>query len=489
MIKKHFDLLVLGGGSGGIATARRAAMHGAKVGVVERSPQLGGTCVNVGCVPKKVMYNAAAISDALRDAKEFGFSFGHRSSPPLLSFDYPELKRRRDAYIHRLNGIYERNLEGSGVERILGTASFVGPRTIAVGGEEDTSLLTADHVLVAVGGEPDVPDISGANIGITSDGFFEMESLPSRAAVVGAGYIAVELAGILQTLGTETTLVLRKDNALRAFDPMITSAVEEGLEHAGVTIVRNSGGVASVSANGALTPVNADTCTPGIGSDRTFDSVVWAIGRSPLVQSLGLSEAGVETTTRGHVVVDDLAQTTAENTYAIGDVCGRWELTPVAIATGRILADRLFGTPGSANCGSRTKMSYEGIPTVVFSHPPTGTVGLSEPDAIAAYGDDDVKTYTSSFVNLHYGTFDLAPAEKPKTRMKLVCVGPEERVVGLHVVGMGADEMLQGFAVAVKMGATKADFDSCVALHPTAAEEFVTLAPWGTSPLSSWKER
>lgn len=451
--------------------------------VVESNPQLGGTCVNVGCVPKKVMFNAAATAEVLASAPEFGFSL---SSPP--SFCFNTLKTRRDAYVRRLNGIYENNLRNSGITRILGHGSFAGLGRVSVASSSSSSstTYTASHVLIATGGTPVVPH---DDVGVTSDGFFELDRLPERAVVVGAGYIAVELAGILSALGSDTTLVVRKESVLRQFDPMIPHAVEESLEEMGVRVVRNAGGISSVSRDpDGKVSIRTTNDTPLNEDDGTFDELVWAVGRSPLVDGLRLDEVGVDTVPEtGHIVVDEYARTSAENTYAIGDVCGRWELTPVAIQTGRILADRLFGPP---QYGPRDKMSYDDIPTVIFSHPPVGTVGLSEPEAIETYGEADVRVYDSAFVNLYYGTFDVEPSKKPKTRMKLVCVGEEERVVGLHAVGMGADEMLQGFAVAVKMGATKADFDSCVALHPTAAEEFVTMAPWGTTPLlSSLKER
>ena len=445
--------------------------------------------MNVGCVPKKVMFNAATVMETLHEAPQFGFA----ELKHAVNFDWGELKRRRDAYVARLNGIYERNLANSDVDRILGRASFVGPRQIRVDGRED--VLTADHVLVATGGTPEVPDVPGASFGVTSDGFFELETLPKKVAVVGAGYIAVELAGVLNALGADTTLIVRREGILRSFDPILSSTVEEAMSAAGVKIVRNSGGVARVNVSDCGTTCAIETVDPDAfdgGDDAAdFDALVWAVGREPLVRDIGLEAAGVETTPRGHVVVNEYAETSATSTYAIGDVCGRWELTPVAIATGRILADRLFGE-GRDGAGPRRKMNYSDVPTVVFSHPPIGTVGMTESEAAKRFGESNVKSYTSAFVNLYYGTYDVAPADKPKTRMKLVCVGDEERIVGLHAVGMGADEMLQGFAVAVKMGATKADFDDCVAIHPTAAEEFVTLAPWGVtplSPLSAAKER
>jgi glutathione reductase (NADPH) len=445
----NFDYLVIGGGSGGLASARRAASYGARVALFENA-RLGGTCVNAGCVPKKVMWNAANIAEALGDAAGYGFD------ADLHGFDWQRLKSARDAYITRLNGIYERNLTKDGVTIIRGLARFAEPRTLIVNGE----TYTAPHILIASGGRPQIPDLPGAELGLTSDGFFALERRPARAAIVGAGYIAVELAGVLSALGTEVTLILRNEQFLRKFDVMLRETLlEEMLKH-GVEVAacthlakleREGDGRISLISEG--------------GDRRTgFDAVFWAAGRTPLTAPLELARAGVKTAPDGHIETDEFQNTSAEGIYAVGDVTGRAPLTPVAIAAGRRLADRLFGDKAGA------KLSYDLVPTVIFSHPPIGTVGLTEDEARETYGDS-VKIYSSRFVNLYYGVLE----RKSASAIKLVCAGPEERIVGLHVIGAGADEMLQGFAVAIKMGATKRDFDDTVAIHPTAAEEVVTL--------------
>jgi glutathione reductase (NADPH) len=493
-----------------MAAARRAADHGAKVALVERTV-MGGTCVNVGCVPKKVMWHSAAMAEQLRDAEHLGFDIA--AARAAETFDWARMKSARDGYIARLNGIYERNLDGSGVELVRGDASFLGPNRVLVGPPVDATLaagehgggrtLTAEHVLIAPGGRPTIPsetEVPGASLGIDSDGFFALEKMPRRVAVVGAGYIAVELAGIFGALGAETSLVLRREGVLRAFEPVLAEAVEDGLEHGGVRLLRSTGGVRSVerTADGALrVETVSGPCAAADPATLEVDCLVWAVGREPASETLALEAVGARTGPRGHVAVDAVAQCegAAPGHYAIGDVCGRWELTPVAIAAGRILADRLFGTragpdggreplPG-ARAGTRDRMDYENVPTVVFSHPPIGTVGATREEAERDWGAENVRCYDSTFVNLRYGAYALAPEDKPRSRMRLVCAGPDERVVGLHVAGDGADEMLQGFAVAVKMGATKADFDRTVAIHPTAAEELVTLAPWGAMPAAA----
>jgi len=455
----HFDYLVIGGGSGGIASARRAATYGAKVAVVERG-RMGGTCVNVGCVPKKVMWNAAHIMEMVHDAPLYQYS-----GTEGVRLDWAALKAARDAYVARLNGIYQRNLENSGVTKLDGLASFEGPKAVRVG----ETVYTADHVLIATGGVPSVPDeLPGAEHCLTSDGFFELEAMPKSVAVVGAGYIAVELAGIFNALGAETSLVVRGERALRSFDDLVSSTLDAEMKRQGLRVVSGTtlGAVALDEATGLKTLVSTE------GDEvASVETVVLAVGRKPLTEPLALDKAGVDL--RGaYVAVDDFQQTSAPGVYALGDVCGHVELTPMAIAAGRRLADRLFGGASAA------RADYADVPTVVFSHPPVGTIGLTEAQARARY--DDVNVYTSTFVNLYYGPMPIDPADKPKTAMKLVCRGPEDKVIGLHVVGVGADEMLQGFAVAFKMGATKADFDACVAIHPTAAEEFVTLPVWGT---------
>jgi len=471
-----FDYLVIGAGSGGIASARRAASYGAKVGVVEKA-RLGGTCVNVGCVPKKVMWNAATIAEILHDMHHYGFSGGQSSD---VSFNWSFIKEARDKYIVRLNGIYERNMGNSGVTPILGAASLSSDNKNAVvvdpsdGGDPIT--YTAKHILIAVGGYPTFPDGDGVKENsISSDGFFELEDLPTKAVVVGAGYIAVELAGVLNSLGTDTSLVVRKAKALREFDEIIADTLDEEMAKQGVVVHKNTDGVKSISVDSSTGLKTVELNNGEIISD--VDCVLMATGRSPLVEPLNLGGAGVEQKSSGHIIVNEYSETNVDGIYALGDVCGNVELTPMAIAAGRRLADRLFGPEEYKNA----KVSYDLVPTVVFSHPPIGTIGLTETQAIEKYGEDKVKIYRSKFANLYYGPWQVDPDDKPKTAMKLICAGEEELVVGLHVIGMGADEMLQGFGIAMKMGATKADFDATVAIHPTASEEFVTMFPWGLS--------
>jgi glutathione reductase (NADPH) len=445
----RLDYLVIGGGSGGLASARRAASYGARVAVIEAGP-LGGTCVNVGCVPKKIMWNAAEIAEELELARSYGFDL------ELRGLDFGALRTRREAYITRMRGNYAQNLKKDGVELILGRGKLTGPGEVRVG--EQT--LHANHVLIAVGGRPILPDVRDATLGLTSDGFFALEALPKRVLIVGAGYIAVELAGILRALGAEVTLVMRHERPLRGFDAMLGDGLREALEKSGVHVLR---GEAVIGVERGAAEERVVTLADG----RTLppvDCLIWAIGREANTAGLGLEAAAVRVDPEGHIVVDEYQNTTAPGVYAIGDVTGRATLTPVAIAAGRKLSDRLFGKKSEA------KLDYNDIPSVVFSHPPIGTVGLSEADARKLHGDE-VKVYTTQFSNMFHAITDT----KISTRMKLVTVGSEERVIGVHVIGRGADEMIQGFAVAVKMRATKADFDRTVAIHPTAAEELVTM--------------
>jgi glutathione reductase (NADPH) len=470
-----FDYVVVGAGSGGIASARRAASYGAKVAVVEGS-RLGGTCVNVGCVPKKVMWNAASIAETVHDMKHYGFS-----GVDGISFDWNFIKQSRDKYIERLNGIYDRNLGNSEVTRMVGWASLAGPNTVAIqpvsGG--DAIRYTAKHILIATGGHPIFPPGEGIQEhSISSDGFFDLEELPRKAVVVGAGYIAVELAGVLQALGTNTKLVVRKESALRHFDEVVRDTLDDEMQRQGIEIFRNTNGVEKieVDAEGLKTVYLKN----GEKIDDV-DTVLVAPGRRPNVDKLNLDSLGVKQDSRGYIVAGDYSETSVDGIYALGDVCGKVELTPMAVATGRRLADRLFGGPEHADA----KVSYDLVPTVIFSHPTIGTIGLSDVEAIEKYGEDNVKVYRSKFTNLFYGPWQVEADDKPKTAMKLVCAGEEELVVGLHIIGMGADEMLQGFGIALKMGATKADFDATIAIHPTASEEFVTMFPWGLSPQKS----
>jgi glutathione reductase (NADPH) len=444
----QFDLVVIGGGSGGIAHARRAAEYGARVAVIESGP-LGGTCVNVGCVPKKVMWYAAGHAHHFEHARDYGFDIDIRGH------DWAAIKEGRDAYIARLNGIYEKNLGNSGVTYMAGHASFVDAHTVAVGDEE----IAADRIVIATGGRPSVPEIPGAEFGITSDDFFALEERPQRVLIAGSGYIAVELAGVFNMLGSHVQLVVRKDSIIRDFDSMLGENLMECMEKYGVEIETRVVPLA-VEKTGDGLIVHAE-------DGRAFgpvDSVLWAIGRQPNSAGLALDRAGVELDARGYIPTDKWQKTNVENIFALGDVTGRAALTPVAIAAGRRLADRLYGKMEGRH------LEYDLIPTVIFSHPPIGTVGLTEEEAHEKYGDA-VRAYQSKFIPMYYAL----GAKKQRSVMKLLTVGDTERVVGCHVIGEGADEMLQGFAVAIRMGATKSDFDDTVAIHPTNAEELVTM--------------
>jgi len=447
---EKLDLVVIGGGSGGLAAAQRAAEYGAKVALVEAG-RLGGTCVNVGCVPKKIMWNAAELGGALHDAREYGFGVESHG------VDWSALKAKRDGYIERLNGIYAANLAKRHVELVRARASFVDAHTVGAGDR----LLHADHIFIATGSRPRLPGLPGAELGISSDGFFELSERPQRAAVVGSSYIAIELAGIFAGLGTQTTLVLRGDTALKTFDELLGEVALTTLQAAGVEIVTRAVPAAlRRAAHGALELQSRDGRRLG-----PFDSVVWAIGRGAAVEELALERAGVGLDVQGFIWNDRYQVSNVPGIYAIGDVSGRAQLTPVAIAAGRRLSDRLFGGQAGRH------LDYENIPTVIFGHPPLGTVGLSEKAAHERYGARNVTVFRSSFVPL----YNAVTTVKPRSEMKLVTAGSEQRIVGLHVAGPGADEMLQGFAVAVRMGATKKDFDDTVAIHPTSAEELVTM--------------
>ncbi|XP_065489662.1 glutathione reductase, mitochondrial [Caloenas nicobarica] len=463
MAAAAYELLVLGGGSGGLAGARRAAELGARVALVEPL-RLGGTCVNVGCVPKKVMWNAAVHAEFIHDHADYGFETAG------VKFNWRTIKEKRDAYVRRLNEIYENNLKKAHIDIIRGYGKFTADPepTVEVNGKK----YTAPHILIATGGRPAVPpdcEIPGASLGMTSDGFFDLEELPRRSVIVGAGYIAVEIAGILSTLGSKSSLLIRHDKVLRTFDSLISSNCTQELESTGVEVWKHTKVKAVAKSPQGLLDVTVTSSVPGRkpteGTIRDVDCLLWAVGREPNTPGLGLDRVGVQVDAKGHVVVDEYQNTTRRGVYAIGDVCGRALLTPVAIAAGRKLAHRLF--EGKAE----SRLDYHNIPTVVFSHPPIGTVGLTEDEAVAAHGRENVKIYSTSFTPLYHAITQ----RKVKCVMKLVCAGKEEKVVGLHMQGLGCDEMLQGFAVAIKMGATKADFDNTVAIHPTSAEELVTL--------------
>lgn len=447
----HFDYICIGGGSGGIASANRAAMYGAKVALIE-AQHLGGTCVNVGCVPKKVMWHGAQVAEAINlYSKDYGFDVD------LKDFNWSKLVESRQAYIGRIHESYDRVLGNNKINVIRGFAKFVDAKTVEVDGKQ----YTADHILIAVGGRPSIPNVPGAEYGIDSNGFFELTEQPKRVAVIGAGYIAVEIAGVLHALGTETHLFCRKESPIRSFDPMIIDTLVEVMNTEGPTLHTNSIPKEIVKeADGSLT-LHLEN-----GNSQNVDTLIWAIGRHPATDAINLDITGVETNERGYIKVDEYQETNVKGIYCVGDIMeGGVELTPVAVKAGRQLSERLFNNKPDA------KMDYNLIPTVVFSHPPIGTIGLTEAQAKAEFGEDNVKVYTSGFTAM----YTAVTSHRQPCKMKLVCAGDDEKVVGLHAIGFTVDEMIQGFAVAMKMGATKADFDAVVAIHPTGSEEFVTM--------------
>ena len=447
---KEYDYIVIGGGSGGIASANRAAMHGAKV-ILFEGKEVGGTCVNVGCVPKKVMWYGAQIAETLhRYAGEYGFDV------TINKFDFATLKANRQAYIDRIHGSYERGFDNNGVERVYEYARFVDPHTVEVAGER----YTAPNILIATGGHALYPNIPGSEYGITSDGFFELDEVPKRTAVIGAGYIAVEVAGVLNALGSDTHLFVRKDRPLRTFDKDIVDVLVDEMAKSGPTLHTHANATEVVKNTDDSLTISFDN-----GETITVDCLIWAIGRAANTSGFGLEKTGVKLTEKGTIYSDEFENTSVPGIYALGDVTGKLDLTPVAVKAGRQLSERLFNNKADA------KLDYTDVATVVFSHPVIGSVGLTEEKAIAKYGAENIKVYKSSFTPMYTA---LGDNRQPST-MKLVTLGEDEKIIGLHGIGYGVDEMIQGFSVAIKKGATKADFDNTVAIHPTGSEEFVTM--------------
>ncbi|KAG8844707.1 Glutathione reductase [Tulasnella sp. 330] len=461
---ERFDYVCIGGGSGGSGTTRRAASYGKKVAIIEATGRLGGTCVNVGCVPKKLMWHAADTAERLRSSSSYGFDEAVKPGEP--KFNWAMFKAKRDAYIRRLNGIYDKNITGDGVEYHVGYGRIKDANTVEVTKDDgSTYTLQTDNIVVAVGGRPINPteeEIPGASLGINSDGFFDLEEQPKRVAVVGAGYIAVELAGIFNTLGSETHLFIRGDRVLRTFDQGIQDTLTPWMEHTGLKLHKNSNVAKVEGTKGGPLTIHTKQ-----GEKVEVDVLLWAVGRHANTEDIGLHNVPeVKIDKHGNIIVDEYQATPVKSIFAIGDVAGKALLTPVAIAAGRRLSNRLFGPEKFKN----DKLSYDDIPTVVFSHPTVGTVGLTEKEARQKYGDA-VKIYKSSFKALYFAM--LPEDHKEPSFMKVVVVGPEEKVVGVHIIGMGCDEIMQGFGVAVKMGATKQDLDDTVAIHPTSAEGYL----------------
>lgn len=445
MSETIYDLFVIGAGSGGVRAARMSAGFGAKVAIAE-SRYLGGTCVNVGCVPKKLFSYAAHYREDFSDAQGFGWD----SSVEAL--DWPRLRDNKTKEIERLNGIYGNLLSNAGVELINGHARIVDANTVEVDGVK----YRAKNILIAVGGWPFIPDIPGRELAISSNEVFYLDTLPKHAVVVGGGYIATEFAGILHGLGVEVEQIYRRDLFLRGFDTEIREQLAEEMTAKGVKLRFNENVTAITEQNGQylLSLEN--------GESLLTDKVLYATGRKPLLDGLGLENTKVSLNDKGYIAVDEGFQTSEPSIYAVGDVTGGMELTPVALAEGMNLAKRLFK-------GDKTLLDYNYIPTAIFSQPNLATVGLSEEDARERY--DDIAVYTSSFTHLKH----TLSGNKTKTFLKLVVDKASDKVVGAHMMGDDAGEIIQGLAVAIKAGATKADFDSTIGIHPTVAEEFVTM--------------
>ena len=444
-----YDLIAIGGGSGGIATCNRAGSYGARCLVVESDQVLGGTCVNRGCVPKKVMWYGAAIAHSLRDAEGYGYDV------TVNGFDWQTLVAKRQQYISNINNAYANYLGKNNVEILSGHARLIDKNTVEVNGKH----YSAERIVLAPGGYSRVPDIPGKQLGITSDGFFELTEQPGRVLVLGAGYIAVELAGMMQAMGSDVTLGIRHDSFLRYFDQMLQDKLMAEMHEEGLHVQTQFTAAQLEKAGDKIDVTGANGVVL-----KGFDVVIFAIGRAPSTDNLGLENAGVSTDSQGYIPVDRYQETNVPGIFAIGDVTGQAELTPVAIAAGRRLADRIYDNQQGRH------LNYDLIPTVVFSHPPLATVGLTESAAREQYGDQ-VKVYETTFTAM-YNSFT---AHKTKTSMKLIVQGDDEKVIGIHMIGLAADEMLQGFAVAMRMGATKRDLDDTVAIHPTSSEELVTL--------------
>lgn len=462
-MKSHYQYLVIGGGSGGVASARRAAKYGASTLLIE-AKEMGGTCVNVGCVPKKIMWYASDMASKLKLAHDYGFKNTENIN---LEFDWKNFKAKRDEYVKRLNGIYERNLTKEGVDYIYGFARFAkeGGNKIEVFKKEDGTIetFTADNILIATGGASIIPkNIEGYELAIESDGFFDLKTQPKSVVIVGGGYIGTEFSGVFNGLGTKVHMILRGKSILTKFDPIIKDTIQEIYQKEGIDIRTNSNIVKIEKLENGEKKVHLDD-----GSTLITDEVIFTIGRKSLL-GIGTEYVGLELNKKGQIVVDEYQRTNVPNIYSLGDVVGNLELTPVAIATGRKLSNGLFGP----EIYKDQKQDFTNVPTAVFSHPESGTCGLTEGEAIEKYGEDDIKIYKSKFNPMYYAMSN----HKVPTAYKLICVKSEnEKVVGLHMVGDSSAEILQGFGVAIKMGATKQDFDNCVAIHPTSAEELVTL--------------
>ena len=448
MKNTHYDLIAIGGGSGGLAVAEKAAQSGKSVALIEAG-KIGGTCVNNGCVPKKVMWYAAHIAHAVDDAADYGIPAKRGKT------DWNRLITGRENYISNINKYWDGYVTTTGINYIQGYARFINNSTVEV----DDKEYTADHIVISTGGQPIVPPVPGAELGITSDGFFQLKQQPEKVAIIGGGYIGVELSGVLQALGSQVTLFALEDSILENFDHTISKTLAAEMLKQGIQL-KTGFEVTALSSNKPGISVIGKNAEQQDG----FDQVIWAVGRSANTAGLNLQATGISASANGLIQVDDYQNTNVPGIYAIGDITGKAPLTPVAIAAGRRLAERLFQNRLDS------KVDYSNVPSVVFSHPPIGTVGMTEKQARSQYGSS-VTIYETDFTPMRYAL----SGHGMTTAMKLVCAGQDEKVVGIHLIGDNVDEMLQGFAVAVKMGARKADLDNTIAIHPSSAEELVTM--------------
>lgn len=442
------DLIVLGAGSGGLATAFRAAHHGAKVVLLDPAAP-GGTCVHRGCVPKKALWYAAQLARGQQLARDYGFD------QAAGTLDWEHFRRLRQRYVDGITERYIQRLQTTGVQRIARAGRLLDERTVE---DSEGTRWSAPHIVIATGARPRRLDLPGFDLGLVSDDMFTLHELPRRMAIVGGGYVAIEFAGLLRALGCEVT-VLARGRLLEAFDAELVDTLAERMQHDGIRLIQPVKVSAARRASQGLVLEGDELATGGV-----HDGVLWAVGRVPNSDGLGLEALGIDLSHGGHVPVDGRQDTTVAGIYAVGDVTDRKALTPVAVAAGRRLADRLFGGDADA------QLDYENIPSVVFSEPPLATVGLSEAEARERHGDQ-VRIYRSCFTPMQ---LSLAGRHEQSV-MKLVCMGEDEHVVGIHALGPGADEMLQGFAVALKLGLRKRDLDATVAIHPTSAEELVLM--------------
>lgn len=447
-----FDLFVIGGGSGGIASSRRAASHGARVAVAEND-RLGGTCVNRGCVPKKLMVYASHFPKYVEESAGYGWDI------PPGQFDWHKMITAVNNEVKRLNEIYQRMVDNAEVTLYRNYARLLDPHTVEVGDEK----VTAERILIAVGGHPVTPDIPGIEHAIVSDDMFDLKEQPKRMVILGGGYIGCEFACIMNGLGTEVTQVIRKEQILHGFDEDLRNELHEAMQKRGIKI-RNNAEIKSIekTADGVTVTIDDDDKDgPVVVADTVS---LAATGRRPSLDGLGLENTAVEINNKGAIATDKYNQTAEPSIYAIGDCTDRINLTPVAIDEGRALADTIYGNQSR-------NTSYDNVPSAIFTTPEASTVGLTEMDAIEKYGEENIHVFRSRFRAMYY----TLPNKDQKTLMKLVVHSESDKILGAHMVGDNAAEIIQGIAIALKMGATKADFDLTIGIHPSSAEEFVTM--------------